>query len=167
MKYPLAYLITFTTYGTWLHGDKRGSIDKRNNQYCSTFESPNSGLHKKEQANLKNPSFIMDKNIREVVLKAVLWVCGLRGWIPHSVHVRKNHIHIVVSGDAKPERIMRDFKAYATRAIKNCDSDKTVIKKYWTRHGSTKYLWTKGNLAAATEYVKNRQGRIMSLWVKR
>ncbi|HEX9659180.1 MAG TPA: hypothetical protein VGA18_02730, partial [Rhodothermales bacterium] len=24
---PLAYLITFTTYGTWLHGDERGSVD--------------------------------------------------------------------------------------------------------------------------------------------
>jgi hypothetical protein len=25
---PLAYLITFRCYGTWLHGDKRGSIDR-------------------------------------------------------------------------------------------------------------------------------------------
>ena len=24
---PLAYLITFNTYGTWLHGDRRGSVD--------------------------------------------------------------------------------------------------------------------------------------------
>ena len=108
----------------------------------------------------------MNKSIREVVLKAVLRVCGLRGWIPHTVHVRSNHIHIIVSGDAKPERMMRDFKAYATRAIKNCVSGKTAFKKYWTRHGSTKYLWTKENLAAGTDYVKNRQGRIMSLWFR-
>ena len=27
MKFPLAYLITWTTYGTWLHGDDRGSFD--------------------------------------------------------------------------------------------------------------------------------------------
>jgi len=25
----LAYLITFRCYGTWLHGDERGSIDRR------------------------------------------------------------------------------------------------------------------------------------------
>ena len=25
---PLAYLITFRCYGTWLHGDQRGSIDR-------------------------------------------------------------------------------------------------------------------------------------------
>jgi len=30
---PLAYLITFRPYGTWLHGDERGSVDKFNNQH--------------------------------------------------------------------------------------------------------------------------------------
>jgi hypothetical protein len=28
---PLAYLITFPTYGTWLHGDERGSVDRDHN----------------------------------------------------------------------------------------------------------------------------------------
>jgi len=26
---PLAYFISFRSYGTWLHGDKRGSIDRK------------------------------------------------------------------------------------------------------------------------------------------
>ena len=26
---PLAYLKTIRTYGTWLHGDSRGSVDRR------------------------------------------------------------------------------------------------------------------------------------------
>jgi hypothetical protein len=30
---PLAYFITFRAYGTWLHGDKRGSVDRHNNRY--------------------------------------------------------------------------------------------------------------------------------------
>jgi hypothetical protein len=25
---PLAYLISFRAYGTWLHGDRRGSVDR-------------------------------------------------------------------------------------------------------------------------------------------
>lgn len=28
---PLAYFISITCYGTWLHGDQRGSIDRRHN----------------------------------------------------------------------------------------------------------------------------------------
>jgi hypothetical protein len=29
---PLAYFITFTTYGTWLHGNGAGSVDPAHNQ---------------------------------------------------------------------------------------------------------------------------------------
>ena len=29
--YPLGFLITFRCYGTWLHGDERGSIDRGHN----------------------------------------------------------------------------------------------------------------------------------------
>ena len=28
MSDPLAYFITFTCYGNWLHGDERGSVDR-------------------------------------------------------------------------------------------------------------------------------------------
>ncbi|MGQ0761444.1 MAG: hypothetical protein ACT4OT_05435 [Acidobacteriota bacterium] len=31
--FPLAYLITFRCYGTWLHGDERGSVDRKQNVY--------------------------------------------------------------------------------------------------------------------------------------
>jgi hypothetical protein len=34
---PLAYLITFRSYGTWLHGDERGSIDRFHNRYRSPY----------------------------------------------------------------------------------------------------------------------------------
>ena len=166
MKYPIACHITFTTYGSWLHGDKRGSVDKGHNQYGSAFVSPNSGLHKKVQAFLKNPPVILEKIIREVVLEAVLRVCGFRGWVAHAIHVRSNHIHIVVSGDAEPESMMRDFKAYATRTIKKNSNNQALIRKYWSRHGSTKYLWTKENLVSSVEYVKNKQAKKMSLWIK-
>jgi len=143
MKYPIAYHITFTTYGSWLHGDERGSINKDHNQYGSDFLSPNSGLHKKEQTSLKNPPVVLYKNVREVVLKAILRVCHHRNWIAHAIHVRSNHIHIVVSGEDKPEKMMADFKSYATRAIKKNSNNPTTIRKYWSRHGSTKYLWKK------------------------
>ena len=52
-----------------------------------------------------------------------------------------------------------DFKSYATRAIKKAGID---FEKYWTKHGSTKYLWTQPQLQGAIEYVKNGQGKIMA-----
>jgi hypothetical protein len=98
MEYPIAYLITFTTYGTWLHGDKRGSVDKEHNQYGSSFIATSSVLRKKEQSSLRHPAFILGQRQREAVLEAILQVCKFRGWFTHAVYVRSNHIHILVSG---------------------------------------------------------------------
>jgi len=34
-RISLGYLITFRAYGTWLHGDSRGSVDRFHNRYGS------------------------------------------------------------------------------------------------------------------------------------
>ena len=161
MKYPTAYLITFTTYGTWLHGDKRGSVDKEHNRYGTAFVARNAGLSGKEQDALKNPPVTLNQSQTEAVLISTLDVCKFEGWLAHAVHVRSNHAHIVVGGGKKPENMLVKFKRYATRALRNIDS-KNIIKNYWTGHGSTRYLWTKESLASAIEYVKNGQGDVMA-----
>ncbi len=32
-EFPLAYLISFRCYGTWVHGDTRRSVDRKQNAY--------------------------------------------------------------------------------------------------------------------------------------
>jgi hypothetical protein len=34
---PLAFFITFTTYGAWLHGQAPGSVDREHNQVDTLF----------------------------------------------------------------------------------------------------------------------------------
>jgi hypothetical protein len=43
--FPLAYLITIRTYGTWLHGDEKGSVDRHGfNTYGASRMSHNEKL---------------------------------------------------------------------------------------------------------------------------
>jgi len=162
MGRPIAYLITFTTYGAWLHGDKRGSVDKSHNRHADNFVAPDVTRENEERVALKNQAIMLSLKQREVVRDAILQVCEFRGWAAHAVHVRANHVHIVVAGSAGPEKMMVDFKAYATRAMRLCDEPQTTATKYWTQHGSTKYLWTRRRVAAAIRYVRDGQGRIMA-----
>ena len=37
---PLAYLITFRCYGTWFHGENRGSVDRKNYHIYGTPDMP-------------------------------------------------------------------------------------------------------------------------------
>jgi len=161
MDRPIAYFITFTTYGTWLHGDGRGSVDKEHNKVGTEFIAPNVPLARSQHASLKDGQFQMNKDQRGIVLDAILEVCKFREWLGYAVHVRHRHIHAVIGGTDEPERMMHDFKTYATRAIKKHFDQYAETKRFWTRHGSTRYLWTQEMLASAMNYVKYEQGQIM------
>src|SRR5262249_55441915 len=102
---PLAYFITFRCYGTWLHGDQRGSIDRFHNQYKSPYIPPNEKWLAHNEQKLKGEAVILNAAQREAVEKAIREVCQHRNWLLMAINVRTNHIHTVVAiGEAKPER---------------------------------------------------------------
>jgi len=52
-----------------------------------------------------------------VVLGAIGETCAYRGWTLIAGHVRSTHAHVVVDGIAGTSAAIRDFKAYASRAL--------------------------------------------------
>jgi REP element-mobilizing transposase RayT len=153
---PLAYLITFRSYGTWLHGEDRGSVDRRHYNRYGTPDMPANKRILAEQVALKSPPLFLDRARRAIVVSAIREVCQHRNYLLHAVNVRTNHVHSVVFGKCKPEHIMNAFKAYATRKLRETSllGDAT---RPWSRHGSTPYLWTEEELERAIDYVINGQ----------
>jgi REP element-mobilizing transposase RayT len=107
--------------------------------------------------------YFLDKSRRDAVLQAIHEVCAHRGWILLAAHVRSTHVHTVVDAEATPERVMADFKAYASRRLNRPDLDQPGRKR-WTRHGSARWLWNPEHIAAAVEYVVDEQGSVMSVF---
>jgi hypothetical protein len=68
---PLAYLITFRCYGTWLHGDARGSIDRFHNIYDSPFISRNEKWNQHNFQTLRSEPVKLDTAQRTSVEKAI------------------------------------------------------------------------------------------------
>jgi len=159
---PLAYFITFTTYGTWLHGRDTGSVDKAHNEVGTPFLPPDGDLEQDSRGEMSQPPYLLDGPRREIVLKTLLEVANHRRWSLWAVHVRGNHVHAVVSADAGPEKVMSDFKAYASRRLKEHFAE-SADRRRWTQHGSTLYLWTEAEVAAKCEYVINDQGEPMAV----
>jgi len=148
---PLAYLITFTCYGTWLHGDKRGSVDKEHNTYQSDFVPPNDNRKNVRMEQLTCQPVVLDNKERKIVGNKIIDVCQHRQWKLHASCVNTNHVHIVVSGVFPPEKIMADIKAYTTRELRSL---REKSSKIWTQGGSTRYLWNEKSLVVACEYVQ-------------
>src|SRR5215510_7022423 len=117
-RIPLAYLITFRCYGTWLHGDERGSVDRDHNIYATPFLPRDQQREEEGRRRLKQAPVTLDEARRIVVDKSIREVCNHRGWTLRAINVRTNHVHTVVSASCRPEKVLNDFKAYATRDMR-------------------------------------------------
>ena len=157
--FPLAYLITFTCYGSRLHGDDDGSVNKAHNVAGSPFLVPRRGWVITDQRQMKQSPYRLDRTQRQIVLRAIQQHCAHRDWRLLAAHVRSTHVHIVVAA----ERILTEFKAYTSRALSRSGLEERSRKR-WTHHGSTRYLWQPKHVAAAVEYVVYGQGEAMALW---
>ena len=155
---PLGYLITFRCYGTWLHGDERGSIDRFHNRYKSPYLPRSDRRRELNTAKLKSDPDTLNAEQRQSLDSAVREVCAHRNWFLHALNVRTNHVHIVVSiGPDKPERALNAFKAYGTRRMRQ-DGNWQEPHSPWADKGSKRRLWNERSLAMAIDYVINGQG---------
>ncbi|HVF42516.1 MAG TPA: transposase [Pyrinomonadaceae bacterium] len=156
--FPLAYLLTFRCYGTWVHGDRRGSMDRQgHNVYGTPRIAPNEKLERADAGRLKYPPVTLDTRRRATVEKAIREVCEHRGFRLDAVNVRTNHVHAVVAAACGPEGVMTSFKSYATRMLRE-DGLLSAGAKPWARHGSTRYLWKPHHVVDAIDYVLYGQG---------
>lgn len=161
--WPHAFFITFSTYGTRLHGRDEGSVDNKHNQYGAPFVEANHLYQNIERRDMPEPPFVLGSQQREIVLQTIKDVCSYKKWMLFAAHIRTEHLHAVLSCDCKPEAAMNVIKSRATRMLREQYPD-LATRKIWTRHGSTKYIWKREHVFAAIDYVVSKQGDPMTLY---
>jgi len=166
MTDPLAYFITFSCYGSWLHGDERGSVDDSHNAWGTPVLTADAERHVQVQGRLREPPYHLDAPRRRATLHAVCEIANRKRWKLHAVHIRPSHVHIVVTANGSPERVMNDFKTAASRRLNKAYPDEDGRTR-WTRHGSTRYLWTEEAVAQKVRYVLEDQGEPMERYPDR
>jgi REP element-mobilizing transposase RayT len=154
---PFGFLITFRTYGTWLHGDARGSVDRFHNRFGSELIPANERWRKFNLHKLSQRPVRLNVRQRAAVDLAIRESCKIRGWDRWAINVRTNHVHAVVSALCNPERILIAFKANATRKLRE-EGLWYRLGSPWAEKGSKRYLWTERALINAVTYVDYAQG---------
>ncbi|HQU91082.1 MAG TPA: transposase [Pyrinomonadaceae bacterium] len=155
---PLAIFFTFRCYGTWLHGDERGSVDRNNNNYRAPRIAANSNWRKHNEELLLHLPVTLTAAQRKAVERSIRDTCEKRGWILLAINVRTNHIHAVVRiGPKKPKDALIALKANATRQLRE-DGLWDLEHSPWADKGSKRNLWNQKSIAAACHYVINEQG---------
>lgn len=163
------WLLTWTTYGSWLPGDARGSVTRIREGTDGPriehdlFETPYTptipGLASSSAERLKREPIRLNREQAIVVAGQVLEVAKHRGWTLLAGSIMANHVHLVVAADEQiPSfKLMQSFKSYASRAL-NREWEQPASGTWWTESGSRRPLRGERAIEAACEYVRFQAG---------
>lgn len=165
MMSDFALLITWTCYGQWLPGDKRG--------YVSNTRNKAGGFEPKENI-AGTPYTTDDRDSRELakslqkhetvrltvdqarcVAESLVAAATERGWIIVQGAVMANHVHLVVRDcpDDGPT-VRRVFKGVSQARLSSIEGHP---RRWWTHGGSDRYLHGAPPIEAAALYVADQK----------
>jgi len=145
----VGYMVTWTTYGTWLQGDERGYVqDGKILQADARLETANKKLQRFEIVRLTSEQ---KRIVKDTMLKEAERI----GQKILALAVCSNHIHLVVSsGNESIENTVSRYKNVATSALKKTG----LTERIWTRGFDKRFCFSGEQLEQKIEYVR-RHGR--------
>ncbi len=156
MAEPIAYFITWATYGTWLPGDERGWVEYRHG-----WQLPDPVRKLEAAAKMTEDACRLDPEQRDAVHEQVAETCRYRGWTLHVVNCRTNHLHVVVTAPVHPKIVRSQLKAWCTRKLKKLAQSKgppsSIRENWWAERGSQRFINDEASLEAAIIYVRDCQ----------
>jgi REP element-mobilizing transposase RayT len=157
----LAYFLTWPTYGTWLPGDERGWMERQ-----TGWHAGDSVLESEARARMSETACVLDPEQRRLVEETIGSHCRVRGWHLHAVNCRSNHVHIVVTAPIAPNGVMRQFKAWCSRRLREREARRVgptqhaiIRAEWWGERGSRRWINDADSLEAAIRYVRDAQDR--------
>lgn len=138
--------MTWTTYGTWLQGDKRGYVkDGRILEGDQTLLKLCKVLQKGQTVKLT-------KREKETVRRAILSESQRIGQNLEALAVCTNHLHLVARPCCKSiERVVSMYKSVATRALRSVGRSGPI----WTSGFDKRFCFTEADFAGKIEYIQN------------
>lgn len=147
---PIAFFLTWVTYGTWLPGDSRGWVE-----YKRGWKLPDWVRELEAAAKMSENACILNREQRNAVENQIAETCEYRGWELNAVNCRSNHVHVVVSVfEVSPKKIRTDLKAWTTRRLKHYDSSRSA---WWAERGSIRWIYDDNSLESAIAYTLDAQ----------
>ncbi|HYH69180.1 MAG TPA: transposase [Urbifossiella sp.] len=155
------WLLTWTTYGTWLPGDDRGFVSNvadsdgrgvRHNAPHTACDRSVPHLREFARSKLVSEPVWLTLSQAEAVLDQFRETAEYRRWFLLAVSVMRNHAHLVVGvpGDPDPDDLLRDFKSYGSRRLNQAFGRRP---RWWTEGGSKRKKADERAVATAIRYV--------------
>ena len=156
-EFPLAYFITWTTYGTWLPGDERGWLKKGS----PIVQAPDSRRQTAAEDAMTGDCVVLTTEQRKLLHAVIVKHCEIPRWILHACNVRTNHIHVVVSAAIIGTEIRRQLKSWCNRRLSEdaglIGSGRHGQRRWFTEKGDIKWVDDEDGLQDVIHYVNDLQ----------
>ncbi len=167
------WLLTSTTYGTWLPGDERGFVGRvwdarpddpatdalrlEHDRPDQPYDADIAGLKRESQRLMKGSPVWLTREQADSVLAQFLETTTFRGWALHAASIMANHFHAIVEApdDVRSDDILGDLKSYASRRL-NKAYGKPIGGTWWTASGSKRPLREIDRLHVPIMYTLNQ-----------
>jgi REP element-mobilizing transposase RayT len=147
MKRLLGYMLTWTTYGSWLQGDNQGYVKD------SKILPASPALELANKAMLKSPQFKLNTIGKNIVRKAIAKEAKILGQTIYAMSVFSNHIHLVVNYNELPiEKVVSHYKNAARLALHEAGFG----GKLWTRGFDKRFCFSETELMQKISYVRRQ-----------
>jgi len=141
-------MATWTTYGTWLQGDKKGYVKN------GTILQANAELEKSNKELLKHDKIKIPKSLRIIVKNAILKEAEAIGQKVYAIVICSNHVHIVVESiNKRCGYSVGRFKKAATKTLRKYGCN----DKVWTKRFDKRYCYNEQELEKKIKYVQRHE----------
>jgi REP element-mobilizing transposase RayT len=148
MSRMIGFMATWTTYGTWLQGNKKGYVKN------GTILEANPELERFNEKMLRHDKIKIPQNLRKTVKNSILKEAEDIGQKVFAITVCSNHVHIVVESIGKRcGYSVGRFKKAATEVLRNYGFDGRV----WTKGFNKGYCYNQQELYKKIKYVQQHE----------
>jgi len=148
MARMIGFMATWTTYGSWLQGNKKGYVKN------GITLKANPELEKSNKVLLKHDEIKIPKSLRTIVKNAILKEAEEIGQKVYAIAVCSNHVHIVVESISKT-------CGYSAGRFKKAATDE--LRKYgfrdkvWTKGFDKRYCYNQQEIEKKITYVQRHE----------
>ena len=157
------WLLTWTMYGTWLPGDRRGFVGRTRvtsgrqiwqNVPGTPARAANQNLERAARERMVGSPIWFDRGHAEVALSDFQRTADVRGWALLAAAIMRNHVHLVVGVryDPDPSTLLHAFKGHSSQVL-SAASHRPPGGRWWTQSGSRRVLRDEPAVVAAIRYV--------------
>lgn len=139
-------MITWTTYGTWLQGDKRGYVKKG-----KTFGGNKALMDSNRQSQTQDAIWLSPAQ-QLVIREAIFEEAASQGQCIYALAVQSNHVHLVVEYSDRPiSTIVAYYKKAGRLALKATNHS----GRLWTKGYDKRFCFDSAALEQRIKYVKD------------